>query len=165
MAGLGCDVSEFRLAFYGRGSLLCELLDAPGLATATQSTRPATCRHTAPGRSERVRKGGATISQSPQSSSGLITFQLRRPGCVPIKRRDASFKSEFGNGSARGSRWRLSIRLTPVMAAGAALKVANLGSLLRSAQAPRFSEGSMSRANDTSGARCFCAGLSVIAGL
>jgi hypothetical protein len=30
------------------------------------------------------------------------------------------------------------------MAAGIALKVANLGSLVRSAQAPRFSEGSMS---------------------
>lgn len=32
------------------------------------------------------------------------------------------------------------------MAAGVALKVANLGSLVRSAQAPRFSEGSMSLA-------------------
>jgi hypothetical protein len=31
------------------------------------------------------------------------------------------------------------------MAAGVALKVANLGSLVRSAQAPRFSEGSMSQ--------------------
>jgi hypothetical protein len=31
------------------------------------------------------------------------------------------------------------------MAAGVALKVANLGSLVRSAQAPRFSEGDMSQ--------------------
>jgi hypothetical protein len=38
-----------------------------------------------------------------------------------------------------------SMPLNSVMAAGVALKVANLGSLVRSPEARRFSEGSMSR--------------------